>query len=85
MFGDFGGGDLPNADGLAVQIFAIAENGLKTVADGVPKIQYGPQTGFSFIFSDHLRLDLATPRNDRRECGRIMRKKLGQVALKTRE
>ena len=48
-------------------------------------LMYGPQAAFSFIFSDHLSLDLATPRNDRRECGGIMRKKLGQVALKARK
>ena len=85
LFGDFGGDDLPNTDGLTVQIFAIAGNSLKPMTDGVAKIQYCAQSGFSFIFSNNFRLDLATSRYNRGKSGGIVRKKFGEFALQTRE
>ena len=52
--GEFGGGNLADGDGLAVQVFSVAGNVFDGVADGVAKIEDGAKAGFGFILADDL-------------------------------
>ena len=83
--GNFGGGDLADADGFAVKIFSVFGNGLEAVADGVAEVQYGAQTGFFFILTNDFSFDLAAARDDGCKSGGVLLQQLGQFALETSE
>ena len=70
--GNFGGGDLANADGFAVEVFAVLGNGLESVAEGVAEVENGAQAGFFFVLANDFGLDLAAARDDSREGGGVL-------------
>ena len=83
--GNLGRRHLADADGFAVQIFAVLRNRFQTVSDSVAEVEDRTQTGLVFILRHHLGLDLTTSGNHRAERGRILRQQLGQIALQPAE
>ena len=83
--GDFGGGDLADADGFAVEVFSVLGNGLESVAEGVAEVQYGAQAGFFFVLADDFGFDLAAARDDGGKGGGVLLLQLWQFALEAGE
>jgi len=83
--GNFGGGNLADADSFAVEIFSVFRNGLEAVAEGVAEVQYGAQAGFFFILANDFSFDLAAARDDGRKGAGVLLQQLGQFALEAGE
>ena len=79
--GEPGGGDLPDGNRFAMQIFAVVRDGFEGVADGVAEVQDGPQAALRLVLPDHFRLDLAAAGDNRCQDARVAAEQFGQITL----